>query len=140
MTNFTFISLTVCLFAVAACSAPVGEVSPAYDGIEPDEVISLGGDEPFWDIKIEGDQLTYTTPENIEGLRTTAERFAGNGGLSFSGTLESELLTALVTPGECDDGMSDRTYPFTATVQIGDQALQGCGYTDKQPFTGEEHP
>ena len=27
---------------------------------------------------------------------------------------------------ECSDGMSDRTYPLTAKVEIGDETLTGC--------------
>jgi uncharacterized membrane protein len=33
--------------------------------------------------------------------------------------------------------MSDRSYPFTATLTIGDELRNGCAYTDIQMFTGE---
>jgi uncharacterized membrane protein len=36
--------------------------------------------------------------------------------------------------------MSDRTYPFTVTLQVRGEQRNGCAYTGRQPFTGSEHP
>lgn len=113
---------------------------PAFDGIAESEIITALGNEPFWNAKIDGDTLTYSTPENIDGTMITISRFAGNGGLGLSGTLSGEALLLAITPSECSDTMSDRTYPFTATLTIGDDQRNGCAYTDQQPFTGEEMP
>jgi uncharacterized membrane protein len=46
----------------------------------------------------------------------------------------------MVTPLECSDGMSDRIYPFTVTLKIGDDLRSGCGWTERQRFTGPEAP
>lgn len=131
--------IAAALLTTAGCSTPEEEIVASYDGIGADEVISLGGTEPFWGITIEGETLTYTAPENLDGSTGEVERFAGNGGLSFSGVLEDKAITVMVTPGECSDGMSDASYPFTTTVQWGERALQGCGHTDKQGFTPGEN-
>ncbi len=134
---------------VAACegSSPKAEgnrvteeETAAYSGIAPEEVLTLVGTEPFWGAEIDGGDLRWTTPENIEGTAIEVTRFAGNNGLGFSGTLEGEVMQVAVTPGACSDGMSDRTYPFTATIEIGDRQLNGCGYSDVQSYTGEETP
>ena len=128
--------------ALASCS-PSGEKPgdvPAFDGIAESEIITALGNEPFWNAKIDGDMLTYSTPENIDGTAITISRFAGNGGLGLSGTISGEALLLAITPGECSDTMSDRTYPFTATLTIGDDQRNGCAYTDQQPFTGKERP
>lgn len=128
--------------ALASCS-PSGEKPgdvPAFDGIAESEIITALGNEPFWNAKIDGDTLVYSTPENIDGTTITISRFAGNGGLGLSGTISGEALLLAITPGECSDTMSDRTYPFTATLTIGDDQRNGCAYTDQQPFTGEEMP
>lgn len=128
--------------ALASCS-PSGEKPgdvPAFDGIAESEIITALGNEPFWNAKIDGDMLTYSTPENIDGTAITISRFAGNGGLGLSGTISGEALLLAITPGECSDTMSDRTYPFTATLTIGDDQRNGCAYTDQQPFTGEDMP
>lgn len=130
------------LGALASCS-PSGEKPgdvPAFDGIAESEIITAVGNEPFWNAKIDGDTLVYSTPENIDGTKITISRFAGNGGLGLSGTISGEALLLAITPGECSDTMSDRTYPFTATLTIGDDQRNGCAYTDQQPFTGEEMP
>ena len=133
------------LFAglLAACSPGTGETPgdvPAFDGIADDEVITALGTEPFWSAEITANEMVYSTPENIEGRRVALTRFAGNGGLGFTGTFEDAALQLAVTPGECSDGMSDRTYPFTVTLKIGEALLAGCAYTDAQRFSGEELP
>jgi uncharacterized membrane protein len=116
-----------------------GEVE-VFDGIGKNEEITLVGTEPFWNMGIEGVTLTYTTPDNMAGTTATVTRFSGNGGLGFSGTLDGQELQIAVTPGDCSDGMSDRTYPFTATVTLGETMLTGCGYTSEHEFRGEENP
>ncbi|MFN3990632.1 MAG: COG3650 family protein [Erythrobacter sp.] len=130
---------------LAACSAPAEqgvttEKAAPYDGIAADEIITLAGNEPFWSVKIENEVANYLTPDNPSGTPFEVTRFAGNNGLGFSGMLDGAEVTITVTPGECSDGMSDRTYPFTATVKLGEESLSGCGYTDKQGFTGEAAP
>ncbi len=32
-----------------------------------------------------------------------------------------------VTPLACSDGMSDRSYPFTVTLKLGEDLRNGCG-------------
>jgi uncharacterized membrane protein len=130
---------------LTACAPQAGEgvtteeVRP-YEGIAQEEVITLAGTEPFWGIKIAENVATFTTPENIAGSVFEVSRFAGNNGLGFSGKLDGADVTITVTPGDCSDGMSDRTYPFTATVKVGEESLAGCGYTDTQGFTGDAAP
>ena len=109
-----------------------------WQGIAGDETIRFTGTEPFWGGKVSGTELTYTTPENPGGETARVSRFAGRGGLSFSGTLSGEAATLAVTPGECSDGMSDRRYPFLVTLRIGSEVRQGCGWTDRQAYSGGE--
>jgi uncharacterized membrane protein len=128
--------------AGAAVDARVPDASSteAYDGIAEDETVRFTGTEPFWGGQAGGGSLTYTTPENPDGTMIAVERFAGRGGLSFAGALDGADLEMTVTPLECSDGMSDRTYPFTVTLKIGDDLRNGCGWTERQPFTGPERP
>lgn len=109
----------------------------AYAGIAENAVINLTGTEPFWGGTVEGGWFTYTTPENIDGKRLSVSRFAGRGGLSFSGILEGQQVDLAVTPGTCSDGMSDRTYPYVATLQIGGQQRYGCAWLDGEEPMGE---
>lgn len=128
--------------AVAEGEAPVpdAESTAAYDGIGADETVRFTGTEPFWGGEVAGASLTYSTPENPDGAAIAVERFAGRGGLSFAGTLEGAAFEMTVTPLGCSDGMSDRTYPFTVTLKIGEDLRNGCGWTDRQPFEGPAQP
>lgn len=112
----------------------------AFSAIGPEETVRFTGTEPFWGGQVSGGTLTYSTPENVEGTMISVERFAGNNGLGYSGTLAGRTFDMTVTPGECSDGMSDRTYPFTVTLRIGEEQRSGCAWTEKTPFTGPKHP
>lgn len=137
----------IAIMALAACS-PSDGIDPegaVYDGIAPDETISLLGTEPFWGVEINprsdgGQTARLSSPEDIEGSSFDAERFAGNNGLGFTGELDGKPVQIAITPGTCSDGMSDRSYPFTATVAVGDATLFGCGYSDDAPFAGPQNP
>lgn len=133
--------VAVAALCLASCGAGNDEpMQNSFDAIGPNETIYLGGTEPFWSMEVSAGSLTYITPEDPTGQQTAVTRFAGNGGLGVNGTLGGEPLNIAVTPGDCSDGMSDRTYPFTATVELGDEALTGCGHTNSTPYTGEETP
>jgi uncharacterized membrane protein len=136
---------TLCL--LAACKPGGGADVPGdssetqpYSGIGPGEILHFAGTEPFWGGQVSGGTLTWTTPERPNGTAIAVERFGGRGGLSFSGTLDGAALDLMVTPGECSDGMSDRTYPFTVTVKLAQETLKGCGWSDVHPFTGPKAP
>lgn len=101
-----------------------------FDQIAPDAIIYLTGTEPFWGGALHGDSLTYTVPDNPDGTQITVTRFAGRGGLSFSGEYQGSDFLLALTPGECSDGMSERTYPYIATLRIGDDVRAGCGWSD----------
>ena len=119
---------------------PDANSTEAYNGIGEDETLRFSGTEPFWGGQVRGGSLTYTTPENPDGTKIAVERFAGRGGLSFTGSLETADFEMMVTPLACSDGMSDRTYPFTITLKLGDELRNGCGWTERQPFEGPERP
>lgn len=124
---------------LAACSGHSGDVPGdaedprPYAEIGEGEEIRFGGTEPFWGGTVVGHRLTYTTPENIEGSTITVDRFAGRGGVTWSGELEGQSFDLMITPGACSDGMSDRTYPFVATLQLGPQLLEGCASRASDP-------
>ena len=108
-----------------------------WNGVAADETVRFLGTEPFWGGNVGPGRLTYTTPDNEKGETIPVSRFAGRGGVSFSGALAAGGLTLAVTPGACNDGMSDTHYPFTVTVQIGAETRSGCGWTDRQPRSSE---
>ena len=78
-------------------------------------------------MEIKPDGLTYSGVDR-------AEQKAANPGPTLQGNLVSWTtkteagadLTVTLTATDCSDGMSDRTYPLTAKVEIGDDELTGC--------------
>lgn len=136
-------ALCLLLAAAAACTPAADGIDPkgkTFDAVAPDEAVTLTGTEPFWTLAIAAGEGVWTTPDNQPGTRFAVKRFAGNNGLGFSGELDGKPLTATFTPGECSDGMSDRRFPFVATIALGGETFAGCGYTTSQPFTGDEAP
>lgn len=122
--------------ALAACSAdpddspeaPDGRVAaPVFAGLDLSRPVRLIGTEPFWGIQLTGAELIYSgvdRPEQrapqpqplIQGTVATLETTTSAG---------TEIAITL-TATECSDGMSDRTYPVTALVEIGGETLMGC--------------
>lgn len=142
----TLTAIPLALF-LASCGQEAGEdsgVSKPFDRIADTASITLAGVEPFWSIDIDPDEdgfiARYSTPENIRGSQFSVSRFAGNQGLGFNGHLDGVLVQVTITPGECTDGMSDRSYPYTGTVAIGDKTLYGCSFTSDDPFRDEGKP
>ena len=133
------------LLALAGCQAdtdnlPGGDGRQPYAGIEEGERLRFTGTEPFWGGEVTGKTLIYTTPGDEEGQAIEVSRFAGRGGVSFSGTLDGAPLVLAASESPCSDGMSDRTYPFTITLQLGGEIRRGCGWTQARPFTGPDAP
>ncbi|MCT2398035.1 COG3650 family protein [Novosphingobium mangrovi (ex Huang et al. 2023)] len=136
-----FLALSLAMLA-GACHGTGGSGMPGdsddhtpFGAIAESEAVRFTGTEPFWGGEVADGRLTYTTPDNPQGTIVPVSRFAGRGGLSFSGELAGQSLTLAVTPGDCSDGMSDRTYPFVATLRLGEDLRQGCAWTERQPRT-----
>lgn len=145
MRNIVLAYPVAALLVLPACSSEPDARLPGnaqdeqpFAGIGEDEEIGLTGTEPFWGGEISGGTMLWTTPDDMGGAHIAVTRFAGRGGVSFSGQLQGRVIDLTVTPALCSDGMNERTYPFTVTVQWGDAQLQGCGWSDVQPYEGGE--
>ena len=114
-------------------TAPFAEIAES-------EVLQFVGTEPFWGGEVGGTTLTYSTPENQDGVQIEVARFAGRGGISYSGMLDGTSFEMTITSLTCSDGMSDRTYPFTVSLEIGDDKRNGCAWSEQHPFDGPENP
>ena len=104
-----------------------------FSEIGQGETVRFTGTEPFWGGEVTGAQLTYNTPEDIEGTQIAVERFAGRAGVSYSGEFQGAPFDMMVTLGQCSDGMSDRTYPYTVTLEVAGEERRGCAWTDDNP-------
>ncbi|MGB3470484.1 MAG: hypothetical protein WBA51_06670 [Erythrobacter sp.] len=132
--------------SLGACSQSDGidRSGAVFEGIGPGATITLAGTEPFWSVEItpqaDGGYLArFSSPDDTDASPFAVTRFAGNNGLGFTGERDGATVQIAITPGECSDNMSDATYPFTATVGLGEQTLFGCGETDEVPATGREN-
>jgi uncharacterized membrane protein len=137
------------LLALSGCHAAGGDGAAIpgdskdhqpYAGIGEAETLHFTGTEPFWGGQVLGQTLTYTTPDKPAGQTIAVSRFAGRGGLSYSGMLEGTAFAIVVTPGTCSDGMSDRSYPFVATLRLGEETRNGCAWSDAHPVKDAPAP
>lgn len=141
------IAVASSLLLLAAChSGPGGslpgdaEDNTPFHEIAADELLRFTGTEPFWGGQVQGSALTYTTPENPDGQAVDVKRFAGRGGLSFSGTLDGAPFDLAISQAPCSDSMSDRVYPFTALLSVKGETRHGCAWSEQHPFTGTQAP
>ncbi len=107
---------------------PNPEPTLELGGVDLAGDMNLLGTEPFWGVEISAGQIRVggvdraemtaprTTP-NIQGTTATWTTTSDDG----------QPLIITVTDNDCSDGMSDRTYPLTARVQIAQETLNGCG-------------
>jgi uncharacterized membrane protein len=125
----------VVALAVAACSepAPAPEAPPPASnsavlaGVRLDQPVRVLGTEPFWGVDITPSGLTYSGVDR-------PEQIAPNPGPTVQGTTatwettltDGTSLAVMLIATECSDGMSDRVYPLTARVEVGDEGLNGC--------------
>ncbi|QYC10183.1 COG3650 family protein [Brevundimonas nasdae] len=108
-------------------SAPVPETQAVLGDVDLAKPVRAVGTEPFWRVDITRDGLTYTRVDQ-------PTRRAPNRGVTVQGTVATfatstdikEALNVTLIATECSDGMSDRVYPLTARVEIGNDTLTGC--------------
>ncbi|MEQ1496929.1 MAG: hypothetical protein ABL912_14365 [Novosphingobium sp.] len=109
----------------------VATAMPTPPAIKPQEKrLQALGTEPFWSFDIQGDRLSYTSPEQLTPVVIEAHLTAmgkhGNGGLLYEGLMDGKPVSLMIREGECSDGMSDTVYPYKASFTWGDQTQQGC--------------
>ena len=84
------------------------------------------GNEPFWSVRVEGETLVFSTPENQAGTVLQARRVPSLVGVVMLGEAGGREFNLTISPGECNDGMSDNRYGHTATWIYGDTTYRGC--------------
>ena len=84
------------------------------------------GNEPFWSVKVDGASLVYTTPDTQPGVQLMGTRSESASGFEFHGSDGSRPFALVITPGRCEDSMSDQVYDYTASFNDGERVLSGC--------------
>lgn len=121
--------LSACSQGTETPAAPAEAPAPApvLSGVDLTQPVRLVGTEPFWGIQLTGSELIYSGVDRPEQkapqpLASVQGTVATLNTRSATGTVFDITLTAT----ECSDGMSDRTFPLTAVVKVGDETLMGC--------------
>lgn len=124
------------LLALAACSpaeepvqpeAPAEQPAPVLGGVDLGQPVRALGTEPFWSVELTGTELVYTSPDSPEQRARQPNPVAQGTTATYEAeTADGTDLRVTLIATECSDGMSDRTYPLTAMVKLGDQELTGC--------------
>lgn len=111
-------------------AAQRGKRAPGDAG-DPLWVVRIFGNEPFWNVNVEGDRLVYSTPDDPTGVRLQGQRRVIPGGVEIAGSHDGRAFVLTVAEGECGDGMSDATYRLVARFRFGDIDFSGCGEAAK---------
>ena len=115
----------------SAPDAPTAEApTTSLGGVDLAGDLRLIGTEPFWGVDMQGAQIVYSGVGRPEQTAVRPEPVIAGTTATWSSTASTGaelVVTVIDTP--CSDGMSDRTYPLTARVVIGDETLNGCAAT-----------
>lgn len=85
------------------------------------------GTEPFWAARVEGRCVTYSTPEDQQGVRVWTRYSDAAGGGTWIGQLGGKPfeMRTRAEPG-CSDGMSDKIYPVAVELSVNGEQRRGC--------------
>jgi uncharacterized membrane protein len=115
-----------------ASAAPAGAApSAAPPPAALDEPMSptgyaLVGTEPFWGGTVTGTSVRYMVPERQFGDVVETRRSYGPGSETYSGTFRGRPFVLTLARAPCSDGMSERPFAFTATLQVAGETRRGC--------------
>ena len=108
-------------------AAPEPQAAAVLAGVDLGKPVRALGTEPFWAVEITRDALIYTrvdqptqrAPNRGATIQGTVATFASSTDLN-------QALNVTLIATDCSDGMSDRTYPLTARVELGADTFSGC--------------
>ena len=133
-------AIAIATLALAACATPESPAStdaPSAKRAAGQEQVPLlawraFGNEPFWSVRVDGDALVFSTPDDPSG-RTFAGTHAlqPDGGVHYAGKDGDTAFSLDIARGECSDGMSDNVYALTAEFRYGDMDYKGCAEAAK---------
>lgn len=132
------IALAAILSALSLCACSQGSAPAEVVAPEQPEPVMLGsvdlnqtiralGTEPFWGIEITPDALIYSGVDQPEIRADNPGPVVQGTTAVYAATAQgAPVMTVTLISTECSDGMSDRTYPLTAMVELGERTLNGC--------------
>jgi uncharacterized membrane protein len=118
--------------APAATPAPVPEVkappapAPVLGGVDLTKPVNALGTEPFWGLEIRTDQIKFSGMDRPDKLTANRGAVIEGDTATWRAASAGVDLSVALTAGQCSDGMSDRTYPLKAHVEVGGELFDGC--------------
>lgn len=98
------------------CAAP----TPAYR-------VLARGNEPFWSVEINTDQMLLRQPDEPEPSKfSVQETQDAEGSVTYRGTGGDKSLEITVTSSPCSDSMSGEYFAYTADLTLDGRMLRGC--------------
>lgn len=156
MRPIVFAAAATAILALAACSPEApggGDAVPPADAPPPAaqapgqpqptqstdpaapfrQDFTLLGTEPFWNLQVKGSTMVLSQPDPIPTVTATNAALAATSGkVVWTGQTGAAPMVVTMTAGACSDGMSDRVYPYSAEVQVGETSLKGCGVSAEE--------
>ncbi|MDE2436064.1 MAG: hypothetical protein KGM49_07390 [Sphingomonadales bacterium] len=94
---------------------------------KPEKHMQAVGTEPFWSVDVmPKGRLRYSTPGMVNGVVVSSVEKHQGKVTRYVARLNRRPFVLELTPIECSDGMSDATYPFTATLVHSGRTDRGC--------------
>lgn len=127
-------AIALSLLALAACAPPEAPAEPppapapaVLGGVDLNQPLRALGTEPFWAVEITPSALVYSGVDRPEQRAANpGPVIQGATAVYATATDQGAALVVTLIATECSDGMSERTYPLTARVEIGQETLNGC--------------
>lgn len=98
--------------------------------------LSCGGTEPFWHLELDTGSARYSAPWHDRDIAfeiadvAAAEARGGHPAALLMSAPEIGEATAFIRAGDCSDGMSDQTYPWSIGLLLdgreGRKLVEGC--------------
>ena len=150
--NFLFI-LLLALGAACGDGSNGREIPPATEAVDstatpgakqevrqtslsekPDTLYRISGTEPFWSLILARPRSMYTSADgdtlffDFKEARSASARPKEYVQVFDLGD-EQKLVLRKTNNCPCTDGMSNKTYPYQATLILAEKILEGCGRT-----------
>jgi len=98
--------------------------------VPPEGDLEARGNEPFWNLQIDGAVATFRTPESLAGDVYAGGRWtADESRWQYAATSSSGggmALRLTIGAAWCADSMSGARYPWRASLTVGDRRFDGC--------------
>lgn len=118
-----FRRLAICTLAIVLPVLASCETVEMSD-IDDEDSYFAAGTEPFWSFGVTDGEMRFRMMDGDEISMKSFTRRELSGGRS---EYRSSRITADMSPGPCNDGMSDRSYRDNVVVRVNKQEYRGCG-------------